>query len=703
MFALIVERLPMQMEGFYNIIQKITINVMSDETTRDGGGSVFAWRSLKAKMMVTTMALLVFCLLATAYSSLHFSAGMIEKIYEKNARLALDGLRDTLQNYGKDSAKYATVMASNQALVTALRGRDAAAMMAQLEPMMRQAQVDFATVTDSKGVVLLRVHEPQKNGDSLAYQENIQQALQGNIHHAVEPGTAIRLSVRAAAPVRDEQGQVIGTVSTGYNLSNRSDIVDKVKTVFGTEATIFAQDERISTTIMQDGKRVVGSKLSGELTEKILKRQQSHLGYATILGEDFVTAYAPLTDSAGKSIGVLFAGQSLTGYKTDKKDLMSILGIVALLAIGFGTGVSHTLSRKVSGAVHHLVSGTASVAAGDLTQAVKVSSRDELGKLAGHFNGMVGDIKGIVVQVSAQAQNVSAASEELTAGAEHAAKATEDIVHAVADIAQNAQEQLYAVAETETVIGQMVNGIKQAAENTAAAKECARNAARSAEAGISSVEQVLRQMEKIEATVNRSAERVVELGKRSDAIGEIISTIDSIAGQTNLLALNAAIEAARAGAAGRGFAVVADEVRKLAEQSKQAAQQIALLIGETQHETRNAVSAMQDGTREVIEGRKVVQAASDAFVKITDLTEDLSRQVEEISDVTGQLAISSDQVVEKVNVMRDKTAVTLQETEHVSSATEDQHSTMEEISDASRALAGMALEMQEVVRRFRLH
>ena len=114
------------------------------------------------------------------------------------------------------------------------------------------------------------------------------------------------------------------------------------------------------------------------------------------------------------------------------------------------------------------------------------------------------------------------------------------------------------------------------------------------------------------------------LTDRSGQIGGIVETISSIASQTNLLALNAAIEAARAGEQGRGFAVVAEEVRKLAEESQQAAERIAGLIGEIQAQTAGAarvVTASAEGTRESVE---TVQRTREAFESIGQAVVDIT-------------------------------------------------------------------------------
>ena len=124
----------------------------------------------------------------------------------------------------------------------------------------------------------------------------------------------------------------------------------------------------------------------------------------------------------------------------------------------------------------------------------------------------------------------------------------------------------------------MAASIKQMADNVTEADAVAKIAAKEGFAGQQAVQEALAAMQRVAEVSEKTAESIVNLGRRSDEIGNIVKVINEIADQTNLLALNAAIEAARAGDAGRGFAVVADEVRKLAERSVAATKEIGQVI-----------------------------------------------------------------------------------------------------------------------------
>ena len=104
-------------------------------------------------------------------------------------------------------------------------------------------------------------------------------------------------------------------------------------------------------------------------------------------------------------------------------------------------------------------------------------------------------------------------------------------------------------------------------------------------AGQEMVRETIAGMSQIKARVDAIEENILALSERTNQIGEIIDTVESIASQSNMLALNAAVEAARAGEQGKGFAVVAEEVRDLAERSRQATAQVKAILSDIQRAT----------------------------------------------------------------------------------------------------------------------
>ena len=100
------------------------------------------------------------------------------------------------------------------------------------------------------------------------------------------------------------------------------------------------------------------------------------------------------------------------------------------------------------------------------------------------------------------------------------------------------------------------------------------------------------------------------------------------------VALNAAIQAASAGEAGRGFTVVAEEVQRLAERSSEATKQISAIVKTIQTDTNSAVVAMERSTEGVVEGARLSDAAGQALHEIETVTNNLARLIEAISSAT---------------------------------------------------------------------
>ena len=185
----------------------------------------------------------------------------------------------------------------------------------------------------------------------------------------------------------------------------------------------------------------------------------------------------------------------------------------------------------------------------------------------------------------------------------------------------------------------------------------AKIAAKEGFAGQQAVQEALAAMQRVAEVSEKTAESIVNLGKRSDEIGNIVKVINEIADQTNLLALNAAIEAARAGDAGRGFAVVADEVRKLAERSVGATKEIGQLIKQVQADTSDSVKYGELASREAQASMELSGVAGNALANIVKSIEQTSDLMSSVSQKTMEQADASRQVIKAVEKMSQSTEI----------------------------------------------
>ena len=484
-------------------------------------------------------------------------------------------------------------------------------------------------------------------------------------------------------------------------MNDNTAIVDQIGNLTNDTVTIFHQDTRITTNVMREGKRAVGTKISANVADAVLKQGQTYLGEAEVVGVKYQTGYTPLRDNDGKIIGIFYVGASKEFAEQLMQQFLLKFALVATVLLLVACGLVWYLGYRVAQPIILMEKTVEQVAQGNLRVAdLPCGSNDEIGALCQSINLMTANLRQLVQQVSQSAAIVTQSSEELSANADESSQASERAVTAMIEVAADNDKQLHAVERTTLVVAEMSAGIQAAATNANSVAEVTDKTATAADSGSNAVNKAVQQMLLIEQKVGQSAQVVGKLSAHSAKIGAIVETIAAIAGQTNLLALNAAIEAARAGEQGRGFAVVAEEVRKLAEQSEDATKQIAALIGEVRSDTAEAVSAMQAGMTEVSVGATVVATAGQAFDDIHQLIGQVATEVREISGVTQELAASSQQIVDSIRDMGAITGGMARQTQSVSAAGQEQLASMEEVAAASQALSQMAQDLQNSVRRF---
>ena len=290
-------------------------------------------------------------------------------------------------------------------------------------------------------------------------------------------------------------------------------------------------------------------------------------------------------------------------------------------------------------------------ARGDLTVKAEVSA-DVLGAVADSFNLTIENLRQIVKQVSVAARQVSQSSTE-----------NEQFARSLsADALRQAEE----LAVTLNSVQVMSDSIQRVAQSAREAEDVARSASKTALRGGEAVERTVAGILDIRETVADTTRKVKRLTESSQEISKIVALISQIASRTNLLALNASIEAARAGEAGRGFAIVADEVRQLADRAAKASKEIEQIVLQIQSETGGVMTAMEEGTQQVIAGTRLAEQAKQSLDDIIQVSNRIDVLVRSITANTVEQTETSKAVAQVMQSVELTAQETSQESQRVS-------------------------------------
>lgn len=323
---------------------------------------------------------------------------------------------------------------------------------------------------------------------------------------------------------------------------------------------------------------------------------------------------------------------------------------------------------RIAAAVQRYGAFVSRIAQGDLTAEIERVEGEGLDRLSDDLAAMVKGLRTLTLRVHDAVGALVAATEEIAA--------------TVQEHATSANETASAVAETAATVDEVQQSAERATEHARHVHEVSRRSVEVTEAGRDAVERTVHAMQGVHEEMDGIAQRILSLSDQSQAVGQIITSVNELAERSNLLALNAAIEAARAGEAGAGFAVVAQEIRALADQSKEATAHVRSILGDIQRSTTEAVLATEEGSKAVSRAVDAVRSAGDRLEQLADSIAQSARAAEHILTATQQQAEGVGQISEAMHAIDAASRQTVSGTRVIENASRD----LNELASALRVV-----------------
>ncbi len=394
--------------------------------------------SLSGKIIALVLLTVVIISSATFGSAFYFFSRGFDEQSEKTIEMTAAAIQQNVNDTMEEIRMHAVSFASRPDLAEAVEKKDTARVQAVAKELLSANKLEVLTIADSEGKVVGRGHSP-KVGDSIAKQINVKRALAGEATVGIEEGTVVKFSLRSGAPIK-ANGRIVGTVTPGIDLSSKTTFVDGIKKQFNVEFSLFQNEERISSTLEKEGKRLLGKMDNPRVTETVLRKGQKFLEVNMIEGKAYNTAYWPLLGADGKIAGMFFAGS--------ERSLLERISRTALTAVLISVAVIGFIMIVVS----YLLSGT--------IVRPMLSGMMQLDQSAGLVSGVAG-------QVFTASRHLADKTAEQAATIEETASALEEISSMTRQNAENSKQANQLMEGTRETVSRASDSMGKLTESMA--------------------------------------------------------------------------------------------------------------------------------------------------------------------------------------------------------------------------------------------
>lgn len=395
--------------------------------------------------------------------------------------------------------------------------------------------------------------------------------------------------------------------------------------------------------------------------------------------------------------------QRFADVSTVAPSTINMVFLITAICSAIGMAIAIYLSRSISKPIQKAAEVAESISRGDLTVHLDASkSRDETGTLLNAQLKMKNNLVELISEVKSGTNSVIENAKTISSSTDQMNSSVEQIASTIGEITKGSQSQATGLANTGANVTKLSKAMKELAEKATQSATLTNEVGDIAETGGKAATEAGNKMNEIITITNETADKIRGLAEKTANITSVLDVISGIAQQTNLLALNAAVEAARAGDAGRGFAVVAEEVRRLAEGSAKSSQEVTIQLEEIKNDAASTVESIENGAKEILESKEVVDGALSSLDEIADKVKKISTDISTLAKSANEQVTNVDAVDKSTVEMSATAEENAAATEEASAAIEEQTAGTQEIASSAQTMTEMAEQLSNTIDKFKI-